>query len=94
MQYNNFPGCINVEKTSEQRLQPLLLPENQKVVGKERKTRVRGYEVDKWTVGLNGGWLYNRVNPPEKRERDIKEKHWRRYTVALRRTPTENNQFV
>ena len=55
MQYNNFPGYINVEKTSEQRLQPLLLPENQKVVGKERKTRVRVYKVDKWTVGLNGG---------------------------------------
>ena len=29
---------INVEKTSEQCLQPLLLPENQKAVGNERKT--------------------------------------------------------
>ena len=38
---------------------------------------------------MNGGWIYNRVKPPEKRDRDIKEKHWRRYTVALRRTPTE-----
>ena len=55
MQYSSFPDRINVEKTSEQCLQPLLLPENQKVVGKERKTRVRGYKVDKWTVGLNEG---------------------------------------
>ena len=42
MQYNSFPGRINVEKTSEQCLQPLLLQENQKAVGKERKTWVRG----------------------------------------------------
>ena len=55
MQYSSFPGRINVEKTSEQCLQPLLLPENQKAVGKERETRVRDYKVDKWTVGLNGG---------------------------------------
>ena len=51
MQYSSFPGRINVEKTSEQYLQPLLLPENQKAVGKERKTRVRGLEsrqVDGW----------------------------------------------
>ena len=45
-------------------------------------------------VGLNRGWLYNRVKPPEERDRDIKKKHWGRYTVALRRTPTENSQFV
>ena len=37
MQYSNFPDRINVEKTSEQCLQPLLLPENQKAVGNERK---------------------------------------------------------
>ena len=55
MQYSSFPGRINVEKTSEQCLQPLLLPENQKTVGNERKTRVRDQKVDKWTVGLNGG---------------------------------------
>ena len=42
MHYSSFPGRINVEKTSEQCLQPLLLQENQKAVGKERKTRVRG----------------------------------------------------
>ena len=75
MQYSSFPGRINVEKTSEQCLQPLLLPENQKVVGKERKTRVRGYKVDKWTVGLNEGWLYNRVKPPEKEDGEILRKN-------------------
>ena len=74
MQYCSFPDRINVEKTSKQYLQPLLLPENQKAVGKERKTRVRGLKADKWTVGLNGGWLYNRVKPPEKGEREILKK--------------------
>ena len=41
MHYSSFPDPINVEKTSEQCLQPLLLLENQKAVGNERKTRVR-----------------------------------------------------
>ena len=35
MHYNSFPGRNNVEKISEQYFQPLLLPENQKAVGKE-----------------------------------------------------------
>ena len=42
MHYSNFPGRINMEKTSEQYFQPLLLPENQKAVGKETETLVRG----------------------------------------------------
>ena len=42
MHYSSFPGRINVEKTSEQCFQPLLLPENQKAVEKETETRVRG----------------------------------------------------
>ena len=42
MQYSSFPDRINMEKTSEQCLQLLLLPENKKAVGKERKTWVRG----------------------------------------------------
>ena len=42
MHYSSFPGRINVEKTSEQCFQPLLLPENQKAVEKETKTLVRG----------------------------------------------------
>ena len=75
MHYNNFSGRINVEKTSEQCFQPLLLPENQKAVGKETKTGVRGQIVDKWVVGLNKGGLYNRVKPPEDVDKkDIKEK--------------------
>ena len=42
MHYSSFPDRINVEKTSEQCFQPLLLLENQKVVGKETETQVRG----------------------------------------------------
>ena len=42
MHYSSFPGRINVEKTSEQCFQPLLLLENQKAVGKETETRVQG----------------------------------------------------
>ena len=37
MQYSSFPSRINVEKTSEQLLQPLLLPENQKQWEKREK---------------------------------------------------------
>ena len=42
MHYSSFPGRINVENTSEQCFQPLLLLENQKAVGKETETRVQG----------------------------------------------------
>ena len=42
MHYSSFPDRINVEKTSEQCFQPLLLLENQKSVGKETETQVRG----------------------------------------------------
>ena len=75
MHYSSFLGRINVEKTSEQYFQPLLLLENQKAVGKETETRVRGYIVDKWTVGLNKGGLYNRVKPPEEGDRKILRKN-------------------
>ena len=34
-------------------------------MGKETETQVRGEIVDKWTVELNKGGLYNRVKPPE-----------------------------
>ena len=74
MHYNSFPGRINVEKTSEQCFQLLLLPENQKAVEKETETRVRGKIIDKWTVGLNKG-LYNRVKPPEEGDRKILRKN-------------------
>ena len=47
-----------------------------KAVGKGTETRVRGQIVDKWTVGLNKGGLYNRGEPPEEEDRkDIEEKH-------------------
>ena len=75
MHYSSFPGCINVEKTSEQYFQPPLLPENQKAVGKETETRVRGYIIDKWMVRLNKGGLYNRVKPPEGEDRKILRKN-------------------
>ena len=42
MHHSSFPGRINVEKTSEQCFKPLLLPENQKAVGNETETQVRG----------------------------------------------------
>ena len=42
MHYSSFPDRINVELTSEQCFQPLLLSENQKAVGKETENRVRG----------------------------------------------------
>ena len=41
MRYSNFPGRINVEKTSEQCFRPPLPPENQKAVGGETETEVR-----------------------------------------------------
>ena len=76
MHYSSFPDRINVEKTSEQCFQPLLLPKNQKAVGKETETGVRGQIVDKWVVGLNKGGLYNKVKPPEESGlKDINEKH-------------------
>ena len=41
-------------------------------------------------MGLNKGGLYNRVKPPEEKgSKDIKEKHWGKYIVTLRKTPTE-----
>ena len=40
MRYSSFHGRINVEKTSEQCFQPLLLPENRKAVGMETKTQI------------------------------------------------------
>ena len=44
MQYSSFPSRINVEKTFEQYLQPLLLPENQKSSGKGEKNLSTGLE--------------------------------------------------
>ena len=75
MHYSSFPGRINVEKTSEQCFQPLLLPENQKAVENETETRVRGWIIDKWTVGLKKGGLYNKVKPPEELGRKILRKN-------------------
>ena len=72
MHYSSFPGRINVEKTSEQCFQPLLLLENQKAMGKKTETQVRGQIVDKWTVGLEKGGLYNGGESPE--EGGLKEK--------------------
>ena len=38
-------------------------------MGKETETRVRGQIVDKWTVGLKKGGLYNRGESPEEGDR-------------------------
>ena len=75
MRYSSFPGRINVEKTSEQCFQPLLLLENQKDVGKGTKTQVGSQIVDEWTVGLNKGGLYNGEKPPEEGDRKILRKN-------------------
>ena len=71
MHYSSFSSRINAEKTSEQCFQPLLLSENQKAVGNETETQVRTWIVDKWTVGLNKGGLYNGVKSPEEGDRKI-----------------------
>ena len=43
--------------------------------------------INKWTVGMNEGGLYNRVKPPYVGDRkNIKEKYLTRFTVALGRT--------
>ena len=65
MHYSSFPGRINVEKTSEQCFQPLLFLENRKDVEKWTETQVQGQIVDKWTVGLEKGGLYNGEKSPE-----------------------------
>ena len=46
-------------------------------------------------MGLNKRGLYNGVKPPEEGDqKDIKEKQWGKITVALGRTPSENNHFI
>ena len=42
MHYSNFPGRINVEKTSEHCFRSPLPPENQKAVKEETETQVPG----------------------------------------------------
>ena len=44
-------------------------------MGKERKTRVQDQKEDKWTVGLNKGWLYNRVKLAKEWDREILRKN-------------------
>ena len=89
MRYSSFPGCINVEKTSEQYFRPPLPLKNQKAMGEETETQVPSRMVDKWTVGSNKEGLYNGVKPPEERTREKKKEHQGRVTVASGRTPSE-----
>ena len=44
-------------------------------MGKETETQVRGEIVDKWTVELNKGGLYNRIKPLEEGDRKILRKN-------------------
>ena len=74
MHYSSFPGRINVEKTSEQCFQPLLFLENGKGVEKWTETQVQGQIVDKWTVGLEKGGLYNEGKSPEEGDQKGKKK--------------------
>ena len=51
--------------------------------------------VDKWTVGLNKGGLYNGEKPPE--ERGIgryKERTLRRNYCSIRKNTNGNNHFI
>ena len=76
MHYSSFSGRINVEKTSEQCFQPLLFLDNRKGEEKWTETQVQGQIVDKWTVGLEKGGLYNGGESPEEGgSKDSKEKH-------------------
>ena len=72
MHYSSFPGCIYVEKTSEQCFKSPLPPENQKAVREETETQVSCQMADKWTIRSNNEGLYNGVKPPE--ERGTREK--------------------
>ena len=64
MHYSNFPGRINVEKTSEQYFQQLLPIEDYKNLFYRRDTGVEGWMKDKWTMEIDQRGLYNGGRPP------------------------------
>ena len=59
MHYSNFPGRINVEKTSEQYFQLLPPIEDYKNLLNRIDTEVEGGMKDKWTMEIDQRRLYN-----------------------------------
>ena len=59
MHYSNFPGRINVEKTSEQYFQLLPPIESYKNLFNRIDTEVWGWMKDKWTMEIDQRELYN-----------------------------------
>ena len=64
MHYSSFPGCINVEKTSEQYFQLLPPIEDYKNLLNRIDTGVEGGMKDKWTMEIDQRGLYNGERPP------------------------------
>ena len=64
MHYSSFPGCINVEKTSEQYFQLLPPIEDYKNLLNMIDTGVEGGMKDKWTMEIDQRGLYNGERPP------------------------------
>ena len=64
MHYSSFPGCINVEKTSEQYFQILPPIEDYKNLLNRIDTEVEGGMKDKWTMEIDQRGLYNGERPP------------------------------
>ena len=51
--------------------------------------------VDKWTVGLNKGGLYNGEKPPEEGGiRKYKERTLRKNYCSIRKNTSGNNHFI
>ena len=63
MHYSNFPGRINVEKTSEQCFQPLLSTEIRKAVGEDRDLSA-GLDDKQMDGGNEWRELYNGRKSP------------------------------
>ena len=63
MQYNSFPGRINVEKTSEQYFQLLPPIEDYKNLLNRIDMGVEGGMKDKWTIEIDQRGLYNGERP-------------------------------
>ena len=64
MHYSSFPGCINMEKTSEQYFQILPPIEDYKNLLNRIDTGVKGGMKDKWTMEIDQRGLYNGERPP------------------------------
>ena len=64
MHYSSFPGCINVEKATEQYFQLLPPIEYYKNLLNRIDTGVEGWMKGKWTMEIDQRGLYNGRRPP------------------------------